>query len=161
MHFNAYRKKRYEKFQAVSFCESTPGNLDFIRMLSSVYYSWLYEGHSLGQRLAVGLEVCQPPCSAGDPTQVSSVYKGWLHHAGFALGRSCSAQLRWEPSTLPAGVSFAPQFYQLCVCFLEFCRVLLQALPGCTEDVRTVLLQGDKVPSPGSATVFYFVGTRP
>lgn len=47
MHFSAYRKKPYEKFQAVSFCESAPSNLDFIRTLSSVYCSWLYEGHSL------------------------------------------------------------------------------------------------------------------
>lgn len=92
LHFNAYRKKRYEKFQAVSFCESTQGNLDFIGTLSSVYYSWLYEGHSLGQRLAVGPEVRQPLCSAGDPTQVSSVYRGRLRRAGFAPGRPCAAR---------------------------------------------------------------------
>ena len=69
LHFNAYRKKRYEKFQAVSFCESTPSNVDFIRTLSSVYCSWLYEGHLLGPDLAVGLEVCPSLGSAGEVTR--------------------------------------------------------------------------------------------
>lgn len=82
--FNVCRKKRYEKFQAVSFCESTPGNLGFIRTLSSVYYSWLYKGHSLGQHLAVGLEVCQSPRSAGESTQVPSAGRGWLCHSARA-----------------------------------------------------------------------------
>lgn len=110
MHFNGYRKKRYETFQAVSFCESTPSNLNFIRTLSSVYCLWLYEGHLLGQRLAVGLEVCQYPRSPGESTQVPSVDKGCLCCVALALRMRVPAQLQREASTSHVGVSCVPEF---------------------------------------------------
>lgn len=150
LNFNVYRKKRYEKFQAVSFCESTPGNLGFIRTLSSVYYSWLYKGHSLGQRLAVGLEVCQPPRSAGESTRVPSADRGCLA-VPFCSCRPCPAQLHRGPSTLRVVVSSAPHFCQ-CVHSSGLCRTRLR-------DACTAWLQEDTMPSPGYATVFSFLGS--
>lgn len=119
--FSAHRKKRYEKFQAVSFRAGTPGELDFIRMVSSVYRSWLYEGHSPGWRFAVGPEVCQSPHSAGEATGVPLVTPGgWAAPIGSTHTRPSPAAPGRDPSTAPVVVTFAPPSLSPGMCVSHF-----------------------------------------